>query len=119
MFSLDLWWSRPVSRQSLHVLLSRSAPRLYATTVGLISPLTHLGAVLVALFSDRLRDSRNRILKVVVLKMGWSRIEALIWFHSKSPKLGGRSPLELLEEDQEKKLRTFIEEKLKKEKGPE
>lgn len=49
--------------------------------------------------------------------MGWNRIESVIWYHTRSPKLGGRSPKQLIEDDQEKKLRSFIDEKLRKEKG--
>jgi hypothetical protein len=46
--------------------------------------------------------------------MGWPRFEAVIWYHTKSPRMGGRSPKELVEDGKEKRVRTFIEE-LKKE----
>lgn len=49
--------------------------------------------------------------------MGWSRLVAIIWFYSKNPKLGGRSPQDLITDGKEKKLKAHIDE-MKKEKGP-
>lgn len=46
--------------------------------------------------------------------MGWPRFEAVIWFHTKTPKLGGRSPKDLVEIGKEKRVKTYIDE-MKKE----
>jgi hypothetical protein len=63
----------------------------------------------------KLRDMRNRLIPAVRTVTGWKRLEIVIWFHIKNPRLGGRSPNDLLAEGKDKRLRTYIDTDLKKE----
>lgn len=64
------------------------------------------------LSSAQFKDVRNKLIRTVMQKTGWRKLECFMWFYIGIPKLGGRSPKELIEQGKLKKLQQYVDEEI-------